>query len=165
MGVGRRALGAEEPIDRALAAERGRNGLRARRARIVLFGGNGPSGETWHWDGTTWQRVDAPSPGRFNSAIAYDSGLGVVVRFGGWNGTAREADTWRYDGTRWEPLDGAGPEARNHAAMAYDERRRAIVLFGGHDGERVFGDTWEWRAGRWSRVGNEPPRPRVDNGH
>ena len=137
----------------------------ADRRRVVLFGGNGPSGETWEWDGVAWRRIDAPTPGRFNSAVAYQGRPRALLRFGGWNGQAREGDTWRYERGRWQRLDVPGPEPRNHASMAHDERRRVMVLFGGHDGERVFGDTWEWRRGRWSRVAFEPPRTRLDNGH
>jgi hypothetical protein len=136
------------------------------RGRIVLFGGSGgPSGETWEWDGGVWQRVEAPAPGRFNSAMAYDAARKAVLRFGGWNGKAREGDTWRYDGIRWDRLAAEGPAARNHTALVYDERRQVLVLFGGHDGERVFGDTWEWRDAAWSRVAIEAARVRVDNGH
>jgi hypothetical protein len=136
------------------------------RGRVVLFGGSGgPSAETWEWDGAVWRRVQAPAPGRFNSAMAYDAGRKAVLRFGGWNGDTRGGDTWRYDGNHWEQLAARGPEPRNHTSMAYDERRGALVLFGGHDGERVFGDTWEWRQGAWSRGAYEAPRIRVENGH
>lgn len=70
------------------------------RRRVVLFGGSGPSAETWEWDGTAWLRVEASAPGRFNSAMAYEAGRKAVLRFGGWDGEAREGDTWRYDGRR-----------------------------------------------------------------
>lgn len=136
------------------------------RRRVVLFGGSGgPNADTWEWDGSSWDRVTAPTPARFNPAMAYDTVSRMILRFGGWNGQAREADTWFYDGQRWKPVDGVGPEPRNHASLAYDEKREVFVLFGGHDGELVFGDTWEWHTGSWSRIAGEKPRRRIDNGH
>ena len=97
--------------------------------------------------------------------MAYDTVSRMILRFGGWNGQAREADTWFYDGQLWKPVHVMGPAPRNHTSLAYDERRGVFVLFGGHDGEIVFGDTWEWHAGSWSRIAGEMPRRRIDNGH
>ena len=136
------------------------------RRRVVLFGGSGgPNAETWEWDGTSWDRVMAPTSPRFNPAMAYDTASKRILRFGGWNGHAREGDTWLYEGQRWKPARVMGPAPRNHTSLTYDESRGVFVLFGGHDGELVFGDTWEWRAGSWSRIAAEEPRRRIDNGH
>jgi hypothetical protein len=147
-----------------------RNGAAAafdeHRKRVVLFGGGGgPNAETWEWDGSAWARVEAPTAGRYNTAMVYDRASKEVFRFGGWNGKERVGDSWRYDGKRWEEIPGPGPEPRNHASMAYDEKRGAALLIGGHDGEHVFGDTWQWRDGTWSRLLFEAPRARVDIGH
>ena len=61
-----------------------------RRRRLVLQGGMGPSpgndrkGDTWEWDGTTWQSISATSIGpRDHHAMAYDEARGRMVLFGG----------------------------------------------------------------------------------
>jgi hypothetical protein len=129
---------------------------------VILFGGNGPSRETWRFDGTSWVPLEAAPEGRFNAATAFDGT--TLLRFGGWNGEARESDTWLLTES-WQRLDVEGPSARNHTAMAFDAGRRRIVLFGGHDGDDVFGDTWEWNGERWSLALAGEARKRVENGH
>jgi hypothetical protein len=131
---------------------------------VILFGGNGPSAETWRFDGTAWEPLEPAPEGRFNAATAFDGTNGCVLRFGGWNGSEREGDTWLFAGS-WRRLEVTGPPPRNHAAMAFDAPRRRLVLFGGHDGEMVFGDTWEWNGERWSLALAGEASKRVENGH
>ena len=64
----------------------------ASRAEVILFGGvrggsiNNAFNETWLWNGMTWinrspvNSSDSP-PGRYNTAMAYDSLRGRVVLF------------------------------------------------------------------------------------
>ena len=63
----------------------------SQRGVTVLFGGStslgGWNGDTWEYDGTTWQlrAIAGPSP-REAHAMAYDSIRGVTVLYGGYDG-------------------------------------------------------------------------------
>jgi hypothetical protein len=78
----------------------------AQLGQTVMFGGDyiepfalGPVNDTWVWDGTNWTRdwtAAAPSP-RAGQAMAYESGTGRVLAFGGTdelNPGTFPADTW-----------------------------------------------------------------------
>ena len=127
----------------------------AATGKMVLFGGwNGSAsyvvfGDTWTWNGTTWtQQAPAASPSaREDAAMAYDSGTGEEVLFGGVGmGNRVHGDTWTWDGTIWTKQPAAGhPVARFGAVMAYDAAAGTEVLFGGQDrGADLLGDTWTW---------------------
>ncbi len=70
--------------------------------RIVLFGGShgdgiNPLGETWSFDGSTWTQLSpsaSPLP-RAGQAMAYDSGRGRIVLFGGVTPDGLR-DTWEF---------------------------------------------------------------------
>jgi hypothetical protein len=71
--------------------------------QLVLFGGtlsSSPpeSNDTWTWDGTTWtQEAPATSPtDRVLASMAYDSGTGQLVLFGGLTSEGEPNDTWAY---------------------------------------------------------------------
>jgi hypothetical protein len=131
------------------------------RARTVLFGGSNAQGgsafsDTWEWDGTTWvQKTPAVSPpGAVTATMAYDSGRGVSVLFGGATsyGAATSA-TWEWDGSTWVQRQPAvSPPARVWAAMAYDSSRARTVLFGGGASSGTAGDTWEWDGTIWKQL-------------
>jgi len=65
------------------------------RGRVVLFGGwNGIElGDTWEWDGGTWQQRSTPTApaARGGAGMAYDPFRGRAVLFGGTTGAT---DTW-----------------------------------------------------------------------
>jgi hypothetical protein len=68
---------------------------------VVLFGGadaDGPVGDTWQWDGSTWtQRFPASNPtARGGHRLAYDAARAVTVLFGGYD------DLRGYLGDTWE---------------------------------------------------------------
>jgi hypothetical protein len=77
------------------------------RNRTILFGGDhfqpyelGDTNDTWEWDGTTWVRdwTDAAPSVRAGQSIAYDSAIGRMVLFGGFNAGVSPniyfGDTW-----------------------------------------------------------------------
>jgi hypothetical protein len=132
--------------------------------RTLLFGGNADVfyGDTWTYDGRSWEPVggDAPSA-RFGAAMAYDSLRRKTVLHGG----ARPAvdplpfdDTWEFDGERWTRVETAGPSpARRNSAMAFDVRRGRMVLFGGiHEEVGLIDveldDTWEYDGSTWTMI-------------
>ncbi len=132
------------------------------RRATVLF--DGTSGATWQWDGQAWLRVTTEGPGQRNrTAMAYDSGRGVIVLFGGSDG-ASLGDTWEWDGDVWRPVADTGPEARDNHAMAYDRKRGVIVLHGGsRNGGRGNRETWEWDGDVWTLATSDGPK--ADDAH
>jgi hypothetical protein len=103
----------------------------------------------------------APPP-RNNRSMAFDSGRGEAVLFGGYTVN----DTWIWDGSNWNPRNPTTPPpARGSGAMAYDPAHRVTVLFGGDSGLGVtMGDTWIWdgAANTWTQAAPaHSPSPRT----
>lgn len=147
----------------------------------VLFGGscslvltcpNGNLNDTWTWDPSTktWTQTqsDMGSSGpnqpsrRTGAALVFDSNLGRVLLFGGYDGTSYLNDTWSYNITtkKWTQLSPAtSPNARAYAAIGRDSSGQ-VVLFGGADGTGVLGDTWTWNGSNWAAYGLSSPPAR-----
>jgi hypothetical protein len=134
-----------------------------KRGRVVVFGGSGSGsasqppamfGDTWEFDGNTWQRrsVEGPSP-RASAGATFDTKRGQVILFGGAGPNGFAADTWAWDGTQWKKLSEAGPEPRAMGYLAYDQSRDRVVMFGGRKGwpDGDLNDTWEWDGAAWAR--------------
>jgi hypothetical protein len=133
-----------------------------RRGRTVLFGGQLggfiPTGgnETWEYNGVDWTRATPAyvMPGLESPAMAYDSGRGVVVMFGGWDGNVSidHRETWEYDGVDWvlRPTANA-PLSGYRAGIAYDQDRGRLVLYGGYSGS-VQQNVWEYDGNDWTNV-------------
>jgi hypothetical protein len=86
------------------------------RGDLVLFGGDpGPLGDTWRFDGTSWQQkpsVTVPTARRW-SAAAFDGLRRQFVLFGGQDMTTGQngnaADTWTWhDDSAWVQTFGSG---------------------------------------------------------
>jgi hypothetical protein len=109
--------------------------------------------ETWQWGGAGWGGPNTTGPiARQRSSLAFDSARGVVVLFGGSNGSSIfYGDTWEWDGTAWTQRSSTGPAARNRTALAYDAVRGVTVLFGGANAGGDLSDTWEWDGTSWSQ--------------
>lgn len=129
----------------------------AARSRTVLFGGWGPTGrlgDTWTWDGTTWQpRFVAAPPARHQHAMAYDPNRHVVVLFGGNSASGNMNDTWEWNGTTWAQVASSGPSVRYGHAMAFDGNLGAVLLHGGDSGPS---ETWAWDGTTWTQVATGP---------
>lgn len=134
------------------------------RGRTVLFGGTfgGPLGDTWEWDGTSWQNIAVPGPApRAGHAMAFDSFRNRVVLFGGTNGNVPMNDTWLFDGAVWIPqIFAANPTPRSAHAMAFDSVRNRSILFGGEDAATALGDTWMWDGATWTQLAVSGPAAR-----
>jgi len=103
----------------------------------------------------TWEPLSPATspPARDKAAVAYDSGTGQVVVFGG-SGVAGDLhDTWTWNGTTWTQLSPAtSPPAREWASMAYDASTGQLVLFGGNVvGNVPRNDTWTWNGSTWTQ--------------
>jgi len=131
------------------------------RGVVVMYGGvdtgNFPASlnaETWEWNGGDWtQAMPAAAPtARFGPAMAYDQGRGVMVLFGGSNGST---ETWEYDGVTWtQATPSTTPPGRANHAMAYDPLRQTVVMTGGTAGSLTLADTWEYDGVDWVPIGS-----------
>lgn len=143
----------------------------ATSAGVLLFGGQGPLGDTWRWNGELWAKLapaNAPAP-RGGHAMVCERHRSRILLFGGAR-TDRHVygDTWAWDGADWtELVSSSSPSPRTGVAMAYDETRQRVVLFGGRDGvasSNPLGDTWEWDGTTWMQLTPQsPPPPRSDH--
>ncbi|MCC7290698.1 MAG: hypothetical protein IT449_01400 [Phycisphaerales bacterium] len=120
-------------------------------------------------DDCGWQLQDdgsSPSP-RSNHAMAFDSGRGVIVLFGGGDENGLFGDTWEWNGTTttWELRATTGPSPRFMHALAYDSDRSRTVLFGGSDSQGLNRETWEWNGTTttWELRATTGPSPRYDH--
>ena len=131
------------------------------RGRLVLFGGSsqrdGILGDTWEWDGATWEHIDVPGPpARSNHTMAYDNRRETVVLFGGSNNGHYFGDTWEWDGNEWNLAANSGPRPRYGAQMAYDDARGIINLFGGTlSSVSENNEHWQWDGNEWTPL--SPP--------
>jgi hypothetical protein len=106
--------------------------------------------------------ASSPAP-RDSAAVAFDSGTGQLLLFGGRSQTDNFADTWTWDGINWDQLSpSTSPSARNYAAMAYDQSTGQMVLFGGSSTTGPLGDTWLWTGTTWVQQNPKPAGRHVD---
>ncbi len=125
--------------------------------RIVLFGGrtkDGPSGETWLWDGKEWKDgkvEDGPSP-RFDHMMAFDEASGRVLMHGGCGDmlcATPRSDTWAFDGESWQSVGNGEAPGPRAGGMAYDRYQPAMMRFGEGQGYR-------WENSGWPSAGVAP---------
>ncbi len=129
------------------------------RRRVI---GVSSTGMTYVWNGTSWSTLPAaatPRPRR-DMAVAFDSGRGRWVMFGGerFDGDP-QGDTWELVGGRWisKVVLVPAPPPEAGAVMAYDARRAESVLFS-------LGRTWIWNGEQWiERVTPHVPPARRDS--
>ena len=119
----------------------------------VLFGGIGcgdrPLGDTWLFDGSSWQRVagEAPSPRRY-AAFAYDPDLQGCVLHGGAeddHGRRTFGDTWLFRENVWTKLGtGFQTDPRDDHGLAYHRTAKRLVMLEGISAARnsCAGDWW-----------------------
>lgn len=132
---------------------------------VLLFGGHSfenqsfmTFGDTWTWNGTTWEPVETDGPSARDGARGvYVPTFEYILLFGGAEITTNIQnlnDTWVWDGRDWEELDTEGPPARVHPVMAFDPEREVIVMTGGSNGPNAtLSDTWEWDGESWACKG------------
>lgn len=149
----------------------------AARGAMILFGGSGNAmmSDTWEYlppersDQPGWRKLSftGPSP-RKGAAMVYDPARGVMVLFGGYNGTSMN-DTWEF--TRaggWTRTATTGPAPRSYLGMVYDSRLKRVVLFGGggDPNSTPLNDLWEYLPGTgWKQIATAAaPPPRAKHG-
>jgi hypothetical protein len=131
----------------------------AAHVRTLLFGGSDYNetvviGDTWLFDGTSWQfQSGAGPPARAAHAMTHDLLRGQTVLFGGHDTTTRFGDTWEWNGAWTQASTGAGPGVRSAAFFA-DDPFHAGCLLVVDDGE-----LWSWDGSTWQLVAATPARP------
>lgn len=135
------------------------------RHRLVLFGGyNVVAGErtrfgdTWEWDGKTWEQVSTNGPSPRNGAtMTYNPIRQHAALFGG-NGPSGE--TWTWDGKSWDEVKPIVAPGRFNSVMAYDEARQHVLRFGGWNGKSRVDDTWIFDGSAWQQIDATGPEAR-----
>jgi len=137
-----------------------------RQVVVLLTGFIFNNYETWEWNGVDWQFVATANtpPSRRAARMAFDSGRGRMVLFGGENGTNVLSDCWEYDGVNWQPVASPPGPGRQHAAMAYDPTTAATIVVGGNDGTFDLHDAWAWDGASWTPAQTFAPAPRSETG-
>lgn len=108
----------------------------------------------------TWTKLStATNPlGRRGASMAYDTGTGQLILFGGTNttgGGGTLSTTWTWNGSNWTRLSPAtSPPSRKRAFMAYDPGTRQLILFGGCEtpGTCPLSTTWDWTGTTWTKL-------------
>jgi hypothetical protein len=140
----------------------------------VLFGGivmmesNYESNDTWIYNSSAnvWKRMSpaiSPEP-RWNSQMAYDSKVGVMVLFGGRKDTVVFNDTWTYNVSTntWTNMSPPRLPPYGDYVMAYDPDQDICVAFGGNS--TIYPpETWAYsfKQNNWTKlvtIGNPPSR-------
>jgi hypothetical protein len=144
------------------------------RGVIVVHGGlagdGTPFDETLEWDGRDWTVHEpgetGPGP-REGAGLAWDTGSGRMLLFGGSVGFDQGSDTWSWDGATWIRVAETGPRPRFVSLMAEDRATGTVLLQGGHwvngDDGGFLPDTWHWDGIAWDELKVAGgPGPRVN---
>ena len=122
-------------------------------------------GDTWEWDGVSWQPGETGPAARFDGAMAFDPVRAKAVLFGGIGpidsaGTLGPlSDTWELERVGWSSVrTTAAPPRRAGAAMAYDGNVHGVVMLGGYTKllpppvSNAYGDSWVFDGSEWREV-------------
>ena len=115
---------------------------------LILFGGTEDYQcatcdleDTWKFSAGEWTILVpfAPLGPRYGDGLTYDSALGAVLLFGGWNQDGDcpvvSGDTWEFSGGQWTRLiTSSAPSARAGEGLADDPNLSGALLFGGSSG-------------------------------
>lgn len=139
------------------------------RKRIVLFGGYeiraksyAPTGDTWEYDGSTWNLINQEGPSKRNgAAISYDKSRNVIVLFGGSTGRngygSGKGETWFLENHEWTKLDILQPTNIFNASMV--NSKDGTIRFGGWNGERRINETWILEVNQWTMLNPKQSPP------
>ena len=113
--------------------------------KVVLFGGINQLflslGDTWLFDGASWQKVRGPGPpARRYAAFAYDPDLrGCVLHGGAWDdaGRIQYGDTWLFRNDAWTQLPtDFDTDNRDDHGLAYHRAAKKLIMLEGVGGAR-----------------------------
>jgi len=138
--------------------------------RIILFGGwtgAAVKADTWTYGSATnaWANMTTSSgpAGRMDHAMAYHSGAGKIVLFGGYTDAGFNAETWVYDlaSNTWTNVTpSVGPAGRVGHSIVYHPPSGRIILFGGYlQATGPTDDTWAYDLGANTWTNMAPANP------
>jgi N-acetylneuraminic acid mutarotase len=148
---------------------------------VLIFGGMRGKlqilDDFWAYDpaANTWTESEAGAdarPVRRDPVVVHVPSAGLVILFGGYDGSTVRNDTWAYDpaANTWTELHptGAAPSARALHAMICDTARGRVMLFGGMDeANQVLNDLWTYdlAANTWTELEPAGAVPSARVGH
>jgi hypothetical protein len=141
--------------------------------QLVLFGqprqplGGPLIGETWTWNGATWERQAAPGPTGESQVVVYDARTSQLVMIQPTpNASGNLSNTWLWTGSAWkEPVNASGPPYYSDVA-AYDAATGEVVLLvagggflAGNGSPPPAPQTWLWNGSAWRHAhpAHSPP--------
>jgi hypothetical protein len=143
------------------------------RGVVMLFGGSDTRGnaqlepeifygDTWTWDGETWQKVSETGPGPRSSApLTYLRESQEVLLYGGrtvyeqFGVSSMEflTDMWRWNGSQWTLVGYTSPSAALDTSGVYDTGRDRLVVYVANNHLNSLmpyvSELWEWDGGLW----------------
>jgi hypothetical protein len=131
------------------------------RNQVVLFGGyDGQNhlGDTWLWNGTTWQPAlpgPAPQPRQMHTT-AFDPTRGTLVLFGGDDGVTSFNDTWEWQGFGWNQVATTTAPLPLRGLLVFDAAAQALVLYIDR-GAVAPSELWQLQPAGWVRTNNTAP--------
>jgi hypothetical protein len=129
----------------------------------ILFGGidrnDNPMGDTWAFNGVSWQPIRGPAPpARRYAAFAYDPDLKGCVLHGGAeddHGRRTFGDAWLCRGRTWTRMAiHFDTDPRDDHGMAYHRAARRLVMLEGVSGARglLVREEAGWRPAEVARI-------------
>ena len=124
--------------------------------KVILFGGAGYDnnnssarlGDTWVWDGTSWEQISYPGgpPARSAHGMALDRTSGSVILHSGHNvfGYSSSNDTWEWNGSQWTRRTGVADCDAVHGICAL--RNFAMASFTGVPGGVLINGGRYWHG-------------------
>lgn len=138
------------------------------RQRLLLSGGQDPSGQTnfadaWEWTGSSWVAAPPLPSARSGHAVVGDPTSGRLFLVGGDGGGATLGDLHEATATGWQLVDRPIRPERIWYGVAHDPVRQRTVLFGGKENLQLAdAATWSFDGERWQRQLLSPsPSPRI----
>ena len=123
---------------------------------MLVFGGvtaNGKVNEILEWDiaTTAWSSVTvsgpAPIPRNTHAAVFAENlgSKGLMLVFGGWDGSGPIADLWAYDLDARTWSQRAARSFKNSASAVWNPTKDAMLVFGGSGNGGFSNELLEWR--------------------
>jgi hypothetical protein len=122
--------------------------------------------ETWLYGRSGWSELGSSSgspPAATGPALAYVSGPGALLLFGGATSSGEYGETWEFAGEAWTPLTVTNaPPPMDDGGFADDPAAGYALLIVGYTGGEVypsFETTWTFAGGDWVLTGTNTSLP------
>lgn len=117
-----------------------------RRERVVLFGDDAPDGDTWEWDGSSWELVNRDErfePDSFDRPhVAYDGARAETMLLTQGTASTTTLDTWLWNGKVWSQGAPSVRPSRDTDAVYYDPSLRTVLRVGRTGSAPAVSSSW-----------------------